>query len=177
MMRRVVDERFVMQGYPLCPARSRPSPSYLAMRRFLAFAILLIVLLFLPIRTPAQETPTERDAARGVVQKLDSLQRSLGVAALVTRLTGPNATRDAVVARAKAIMDQELITLGDDISRHPEVGFEETRSVQVLTDYLRKHDFDVQIGTPGLKTAFVAKYRQSSGAPNLGIIVEYDALR
>jgi amidohydrolase len=147
------------------------------MRRFLVLAITLLVLLFLPIRTPAQETPTERDAARGVVQKLDSLQRSLGIAALVTRLTGANPARDAVVARAKALMEQELLALGDDITRHPEIGFEETRSVQLLTDYLRKHDFDVQIGTPGLKTAFIAKYRQSNGAPNLGIIVEYDALR
>jgi len=116
------------------------------MRRFLVLAITLLVLLFLPIRTPAQETPTERDAASGVVHKLDSLQRSLGISALVTRLTAANPAREAVVARAKALMDQELLALGDDITRHPEIGFEETRSVQLLTDYLRKHDFDVQIG-------------------------------
>src|SRR5207249_3752852 len=29
----------------------------------------------------------------------------------------------------------------------------------------------------GLPTAFVARYRQNNGAPNLGVIVEYDALR
>jgi metal-dependent amidase/aminoacylase/carboxypeptidase family protein len=33
------------------------------------------------------------------------------------------------------------------------------------------------MGVPGLPTAFVARYRQNSGAPNLGVIVEYDALR
>src|SRR5207237_3718440 len=55
--------------------------------------------------------------------------------------------------------------------------FEETRSVQLLTDYLRKHDFDVQMGAGGLKTAFVARYTKSTGAPNLGVILEYDALR
>jgi metal-dependent amidase/aminoacylase/carboxypeptidase family protein len=29
----------------------------------------------------------------------------------------------------------------------------------------------------GLKTAFVARYRKNAGAPNLGVILEYDALR
>jgi amidohydrolase len=125
----------------------------------------------------AQETPTERDAARSVVQKMDALERSLAVPALVSKLTGPNAVRDAVAARARQLMDTELLALGDDITRHPEIGFEETRSVQLLTDYLRKHDFDVQMGAAGLKTAFVAHYTKSSGSPNLGVILEYDALR
>ena len=125
----------------------------------------------------AQETPTERDAARSVVQKLDQLERSLDVAALVAKLTGPSTARDAVAGRAKQLMDTELLALGDDITRHPEIGFEETRSVQLLTDYLRKHDFDVQMGAGGLKTAFVARYTKSSGSPNLGVILEYDALR
>src|SRR5262249_4932487 len=49
--------------------------------------------------------------------------------------------------------------------------------VAKLTDYLKAHNFDVQVGVANLPTAFVAKYRGSSGAPNLGVIVEYDALR
>src|SRR3954469_23725517 len=125
----------------------------------------------------AQETPTERDAARGVIAKMDSLERALNVPAVVARLTGPNAARDQVAARAKELMDTELLALGDDITRHPEIGFEEKRSVQLLTDYLRKHDFTVQMGTPGLPTAFVARYNKNNGTPNLGVIVEYDALR
>jgi len=125
----------------------------------------------------AQETPTERESARGVVRKLDSLERSLDLPALVAKLTGPNAARDQVVARAKELMDSELLAMGDDITRHPEIGFEEKRSVQILADWLTRHDFKVQMGTPGLATAFVARYTKSSGAPNLGVIVEYDALR
>ena len=125
----------------------------------------------------AQETPTERQAAHAVVQKMDALESSLAVPALVARLTAPNATRDAIAARAKQLMDTELLALGDDITRHPEIGFEETRSVQLLTDYLKKHDFDVQMGAGGLKTAFIARYTKSSGSPKLGIILEYDALR
>jgi amidohydrolase len=138
--------------------------------------LVLPALLCAPVAR-AQETPTERDAARAVVQKMDALERSLDVPAIVAKLTGPNAARDAVAARAKQLMDTQLLALGDDITRHPEIGFEETRSVQLLTDYLKKHDFDVQMGVAGLKTAFVARYTKSSGSPNLGVILEYDALR
>jgi amidohydrolase len=142
--------------------------------------IAAIVLTFAAAGTLlAQETPTEREAARGVVQKLDSLEKSLDLPALVAKITAPNARRDQVAARAKQLMDTELLALGDDITRHPEIGFEEKRSVQVLTDYLKKHDFEVTMGTPGLPTAFVARYKPTSagGAPNLGVIIEYDALR
>ena len=139
--------------------------------RSLPFALLV------PAIVVAQETPTERESARSVVRKLDSLEKSLDLSALVAKLTGPNAARDEVAARAKQLMDTELLALGDDITKHPEIGFEEKRSVQLLTDYLKKHDFTVQMGTPNLSTAFVAKYNKNSGAPNRGIIVEYDALR
>ena len=106
-----------------------------------------------------------------------ALERSLDVPALVARLTGANEARDAVVARARELMDKELLALADDIATHPEIGFVEKRSVSKLTDYLRQHDFSIETGTAGLATAFVAKYRRNNGAPNLGVIVEYDALR
>ena len=124
-----------------------------------------------------QETPTEREAARDVLRKMADLETSLDVPALVAKLTGPNPARDAVTARAKELMEKELLALGDDITRNPEIGFVEKRSVAKLTDYLKAHGFEVVIGTPGLETAFVAKYKGNNGAPNLGIIVEYDALR
>jgi amidohydrolase len=138
---------------------------------------LISITLLLPVVVVAQETPTERESARDVVHKLDSLERSLDLPALVAKLTGPNAARDQVAARARELMDTELLALGDDITRHPEIGFQEKRSVQLLTDYLKKHDFTVQMGTPELPTAFIARYTKSSGGPNLGVITEYDALR
>jgi len=125
----------------------------------------------------AQETPTEREAARDVLRKMGELGTSLDVPGLVAKLTGPNPARDAVTARAKELMEKELLALGDDITRNPEIGFVEKRSVAKLTDYLKAHGFDITIGTPGLETAFVAKYKGNNGAPNLGVIVEYDALR
>ncbi len=145
------------------------------MKRVTLVAAMLV--LAAPTAARTQETPTERDAARDVVQKQMGLQRSLNIDAVVAKLTGANPARDAVAARAKELMDKELIALGDDITKHPEVGFVETRSVQVLTDYLKQHDFDVTMGVGELKTAFVARYNKSTPGPNLGVILEYDALR
>lgn len=125
----------------------------------------------------AQETPTEREAARDVLRKMSALETSLDVPALVAKLTGPNVARDQVAARAKQLMDTELLAMGDDITRHPEVGFVEDRSVKILTDWLKAHDFDVEMGVAKMKTAFVARWKGGHGAPNLGVIVEYDALR
>ncbi|HSL22463.1 MAG TPA: peptidase dimerization domain-containing protein [Vicinamibacterales bacterium] len=127
----------------------------------------------------AQETQTEREAAREVLAKMAALERSLDVPALVAKLTAADAARDAVAARAKALMAGELLALSDDICTHPEVGYKETRSVEKLTAALRAHDFDVQVGAQAaaFDTAFVARYRAGTGAPHLGVIVEYDALR
>jgi amidohydrolase len=144
--------------------------------RFFALFFISFTLL-IPAAAHAQETPTERDAARDVLKKMAALEQSLDVPAIVAKLTAPNADRDQVVARAKELMDKELLALADDIATHPEIGFEEKRSVGKLVEYLQKHDFSVETGSGGLTTAFVAKYRRNNGGPTLGVIVEYDALR
>jgi amidohydrolase len=136
-----------------------------------------LIALLIAAPLAAQETPTERDAAREVLKKMAALEQSLDVPGLVTRLTAANPARDAVTARAKELMDKELLAFGDDITRHPEHGFIEYESVKKLTTYLKAHDFDVEMGVAGLKTAFVARYKKNKGAPNLGVILEYDALR
>src|SRR6266849_4907840 len=143
------------------------------MRRLL----LILLVTSYPCFILAQDTDTERQAAREVLQKMAALEQSLDVPAMVARLSGSNAARDQVVARAKELMDKELLALADDIATHPEIGFEEKRSVGKLTDYLRQHNFSIETGTAGLSTAFVAKFRQNNGGPTLGVIVEYDALR
>ncbi|HEV2687225.1 MAG TPA: peptidase dimerization domain-containing protein [Bryobacteraceae bacterium] len=143
------------------------------MHRRIAFCLLL----FSTVPISAQETPTEREAAREVLRKMATLEKSLDVPSIVAGLTAPNPAREQVVARARELMDKELLALADDITRHPEIGFVEKRSVQKLTEYLQKHNFEVKIGVAGLETAFVARYKGNNGAPNLGVIVEYDALR
>jgi amidohydrolase len=128
-------------------------------------------------RCMAQETPTEREAARDVVKQIAELKQSLGVDALVAKLTAPDKERDGVTARVKQLMESDLLPMSDWITRHPEIGFEEKQAVEKLTGYLREHEFDVAAGVAGLPTAFVAKYKRGTPGPNLGVIVEYDALR
>jgi amidohydrolase len=125
----------------------------------------------------AQETPTEREAARDVLQKMGELEKSVDAAGWVARLGAANAARDEVTARAKQLMDSELLAMGDDITRHPEIGFQEKRSVEILTEYLKRHGFEVTVGVANLPTAFVGRYKGNRGAPVLGVILEYDALR
>ena len=137
----------------------------------------VLVALLAPFAAHAQETDTEKTAARDVLRKMGDLEQALDVPALVARLTAPNPGRDTVVARAKELLDTGLMAMADDIATHPEIGFEEKRSVEKLTAYLKQHGFDVEMGVANLPTAFVAKYHGNNGAPNLGVIVEYDALR
>jgi amidohydrolase len=125
----------------------------------------------------AQQTATERQAAREVIATLESTERSIDVPGLVTRLTADDRNRDRVVARAKQLMESELLTMSDDITRHPEIGFKETYAVQQLTEYLQRHNFEISRGTGGFETAFVARFKSNRGKPVMGIILEYDALR
>jgi amidohydrolase len=138
---------------------------------------LALLLILMPLAAAAQDTPTEKEAARDVLKKMAALEQSLDIPGLVAKLTGPDADRDQVVARARELMDKELLTLADDIATHPEIGFEEKRSVSKLTDYLRQHNFSIETGSGGLSTAFVAKFKGNNGSPTLGVILEYDALR
>src|SRR5881392_3135224 len=155
---------------PPAPQRSHP------MRFVPSLAVVALVACAAPLA--AQETPTEKTAAADVIRRMNELERSLALPPLVARLTAArDARRDAVVARAKELMDKDLLAMADDITRHPETGWKEERSVKILTDYLTAHGFDVEPGVAGLKTAFVARYRKGTPGPNLGVIVEYDALR
>jgi len=127
--------------------------------------------------TLVQDTPTEREAAHDVIRKMGDLEKSLDVPSLVAKLSAPNPAREQAAARARELMEKELLAMADDITRHPEIGFVETRSIAILTAYLKKHGFEITPGVGDLKTAFVARYKGSHDHPALGVIVEYDALR
>jgi metal-dependent amidase/aminoacylase/carboxypeptidase family protein len=88
----------------------------------------------------------------------------------VKQLTGPDAARDKVVARAKELMNTELLGQGDDITKDPEVASQETRAVERLTKYLGERGFETEQGIAGLRIA------RATG-PTLGVVLEYDALR
>lgn len=135
------------------------------------------LILLLPVC--AQETPTEKLAAKGVLEKLNVLEKSIDAHAWVAKLSGPNAERDAIVARTRELMNSELLALADDITHNPEIGFTEHRSVEKLTAWLKRHDFEVEEGVGGLRTAFTAHWKGAAktSSPVMGIIIEYDALR
>jgi amidohydrolase len=137
----------------------------------------VIAVLLGGIVCPAQETPTEREAARDVIKQINALGPALGVPAMVAKLTAADKGRDDVLARVKQLMQSELLPMSDWITQHPEIGFQETQAVAKLTAYLAAHDFEVTMPVAGMSTAFVAKYKHGTPGPNLGVILEYDALR
>ena len=138
------------------------------------------VLLLLPAGLTAQTTPTERAAAREILQQIDALQARLAPTEEARRLAGrADGARDAVVRRAAALWRAEMQDLSDFIGRNPEVAWEEHLAVDTLTSVLRRRGWDVEIGVAGLETAFVATWTSPAGADGLmlGLIGEYDALR
>jgi amidohydrolase len=144
------------------------------MRKALLSAIALLLMTFV---CRAQETPTEREAAREVIKQINALGPALGVPAMVAKLTATDKSRDGVLARVKQLMQTELLPMSDWITQHPEIGFQETQAVAKLTAYLVAHDFELTMPVAGMSTAFLAKYKHGTPGPNLGVILEYDALR
>jgi aminobenzoyl-glutamate utilization protein B len=57
---------------------------------------------------------------------------------------------------------------------YAEVGYQETRSSELLHQVLRDEGFSIVSGVAGIPTAFVASY--GNGGPVIGILAEYDAL-
>ncbi|HEX9705347.1 MAG TPA: peptidase dimerization domain-containing protein [Gemmatimonadales bacterium] len=128
----------------------------------------------------AQTTPTERAAARDILQQIDRLQARLQPSATARRLAqAKNADRDRVLRRVEQLWTTELQGVSDWIGRNPEVGFEEVKAVDTLTKLLRAHGFRLESGQAGLATAFVGTWDSPAGTngPTLGVILEYDALR
>ncbi|MCU1492058.1 MAG: amidohydrolase [Acidimicrobiaceae bacterium] len=77
--------------------------------------------------------------------------------------------RRTVSARA-----DELVALSHRIHAHPEISFEEDRAAAWCGEALSDAGFDVEAGSAGLPTAFVAT--AGSGPLTIGICCEYDAL-
>jgi amidohydrolase len=145
---------------------------------------ILLALAVVALASPvfAQETPTEIGVSQKILADRAAMETSLNIPRLVEQVTAPDPVRDKVVARAKQLMDTELLAMADDITLHPEIGFEEKRSVKILTDYLAKHGFKITMPVAGLDTAFVARYDGpagpgKAGGPVMGVLLEYDALR
>lgn len=81
---------------------------------------------------------------------------------------------------------QQLIYMADYIFDHPETNGNEVLASKILTDFLRKNGFQVEMGCGGLQTAFRGVYKNrpkedgrdngKKRIPRIGILCEYDAL-
>lgn len=87
-----------------------------------------------------------------------------------------------------------MIEMNDWMYHNPEIGFKEFKASKMMSDELKKHMFVVKFGVEGLdknfndfveekfgdgglKTAFVAKYKDREEHPVICFLIEADALR
>ena len=67
---------------------------------------------------------------------------------------------------------KELFALGEELFRHPELGYKEFTNKKILTEYFAKNG--LKVTDLGFRTAF--KVSVGSGSPHIGLIAELDAL-
>jgi amidohydrolase len=74
------------------------------------------------------------------------------------------------------ILWKEAWQAAREIGEHPELGYEEFYAVEVLTQLLTRHGFEVECPAAGLETAFVARFKGNRPGPKIAFLAEYDAL-
>ncbi|MDG0808481.1 M20 family metallopeptidase [Cohnella rhizosphaerae] len=79
--------------------------------------------------------------------------------------------RDAIDAYAPKLRE-----LAACIAANPELGHEEKLASARLAEALEALGFNVERGTLGLETAFIAEYRSAKPGPTVALLAEYDAL-
>lgn len=73
-------------------------------------------------------------------------------------------------------LQQTFYDISQYIGNNPELGHEEVKACTALTNELAKHNFEVEMGTCDLATAFTAVYDSHKPGPSIGFMAEYDAL-
>jgi amidohydrolase len=82
--------------------------------------------------------------------------------------------KDAIATAVDRLAD-ELEQLSHRIHANPELGYQEVKAAEWLTDFLASKGFEVERGVAGVETAFRATLG-SGGGPTIAIMCEYDAL-
>ena len=70
--------------------------------------------------------------------------------------------------------EKKLVNIHQEIWELAEVGLQEIKTAELLTDILEKEGFTVETGVAGMPSAFVASY--GKGDPVIGLMGELDAL-
>ncbi|MDY3001136.1 M20 family metallopeptidase [Romboutsia timonensis] len=73
-------------------------------------------------------------------------------------------------------LHEKLCEISDYIYKNPELGNQEYKAVEVLTRFLKEHNFEIEKGLLGIETAFRAIYDSKKEGPTIGYLCEYDAL-
>lgn len=74
-------------------------------------------------------------------------------------------------------LTSDLFKISKYLFDNPETAYAEFKACAYLSDFLRAHEFEVEVGIGGVKTAFLArpKFKQQ-GRPTVAFLAEYDAL-
>lgn len=70
----------------------------------------------------------------------------------------------------------EYTAIAEEIWEHPELSMQEFYCSNLIKDKLKTEGFEVEEGTGGMPTAFIASYSRGSGKPVIGINCEFDSL-
>ncbi|MUK89771.1 amidohydrolase [Ornithinibacillus sp. L9] len=73
-------------------------------------------------------------------------------------------------------IEPNLIRMSDHLYANPELGDQEFNSMELLSDYLKEHHFEVQKGIVDRPTAFKAVFNSNKPGPTIALLAEYDAL-
>ncbi|AFM39593.1 amidohydrolase [Desulfosporosinus acidiphilus SJ4] len=73
-------------------------------------------------------------------------------------------------------LHSEVWELARQIGENPELGYKEYFASEVLSNFLKKHKFEVTSGIAGVETAFLAHYKSTLPGPKIAFLAEYDAL-
>lgn len=93
---------------------------------------------------------------------------------LLPMLATPLSAQPSALIESVNQRDEECWQMAMKIWGWAEPGYQETKSSQLLADYLQSHGFKVERGVASIPTAFTATF--GSGDPVIGILGEYDAL-
>lgn len=72
-------------------------------------------------------------------------------------------------------LDEKMRTLAVFIADHPELGFQEYKALQVLSEFLDRQGLETEVGIAQMPTAFRAQMVKDQG-PTIALFVEFDAL-
>src|SRR5699024_7624792 len=72
-------------------------------------------------------------------------------------------------------IDKILRSIALTIHENPELGYEEYKAVELLTNLLETEGFRIERNVAGLDTAFIATYSEEKEGPKIRLIGKYDA--